>query len=466
MDSQSRPIAWDARRDDAAFHELLGKFEHSNPDKDGGQVLNQPPAARSFSNDPTFLSNSAVYWCLKSTHEKYFQEHLHHFCIRNGFPPCHSTILSDAPFRVALTHDVLVFNADSTGETELAAKENASRLALSSLIDDYSIELCTQCSISLRSACRSLPFAIKFQIERLIFEKEELLIDEGTSSGVLGNKKANIYKLLLVLIQLVVPPLLRVSWFEKSMTWTELFAEQLWNELLDVRYAILNGTDISFSRSVASLDKSTSAALKKIEDKIGYREHELFEESTIGLFDKIVARSKWPAASFKAKIVAIAEPESTSILHSLHLEPSELEVSCSKSRRALREWGWTVRDRFLSLNVQFIDLSNVAVAKWLGEGQPFCGRCYEYLFDKSTGVPKVWLFSSTGDYARAALLDWIGNFEGIEPPKLGDRIGLAFSETFPALQLSLGQIIMVDDIIEDGFDGAGVVSTLLLDLPS
>ena len=104
----------------------------------------------------------------------------------------------------------------------------------------------------------------------------------------------------------------------------------------------------------------------------------------------------------------------------------------------------------------------------------FCGRQYEYLFDKGV-KPKVHLFAPDTKSKNASINSIanlmqslpFGAFSEVIPSKLGDRVGLVFSGTTPVYQLRLSDIVAIPEVMGNGYpfsDGVGVMSLQMAQL--
>ena len=87
------------------------------------------------------------------------------------------------------------------------------------------------------------------------------------------------------------------------------------------------------------------------------------------------------------------------------------------------------------------------------------------MFDKGTGKPNIWLYSSPmeGSYvslSRSTLLESLGCLDNVADTKLGDRISLAFTQTTPIDEIPLDCIVAEPELAGNGYrfsDGCGVM---------
>ena len=75
----------------------------------------------------------------------------------------------------------------------------------------------------------------------------------------------------------------------------------------------------------------------------------------------------------------------------------------------------------------------------------FSSRLYsEHTLGMSSGQPEV-------EITRDSFLSSLGNLENIAPSKVGDRIGLAFSQTVPTVSLAEDQIVTMPGELTSAF---------------
>lgn len=188
-------------------------------------------------------------------------------------------------------------------------------------------------------------------------------------------------------------------------------------------------------------------------------------------------RSLWPMAEYRVQFSLDGRlmpkgfiiPNKSNITKALEEKHWNMKLALRRatpqSRRATREIGWSVRDRFLICSdVPFYDVFREHLVTWCRERPMLCGRRYDYLFDKGTHRPSLWLFSSSKKMSRGDFLAHLGSFGDVPATKLGDRIGLAFSETKPLIQLDMDQIVPIEEVVANGYqfsDGCGVMGKLL-----
>lgn len=330
---------------------------------------------------------------------------------------------------------------------------------------------------TFRGAATALPFALRFQLERCLFDSNYINVNlrnskRSRSSFAERNRRIEEVKqlgreMLFFFITKVLPPLLRVfhdfDQFDGAITLSELFAEEIYEPLQCVKQDISKGKDVKFdSNLVREAMERAENALRSAEESGETTEAELGRQENNN-FDLIKKRSMWPVAEYRCKFDV-----------SGRLVPTGYEMmnrSGSKepqSRRALREAGWHVRDRFLLYSsITFDEPYGSHLVDWIAAKPNLCNREYVYLFDKGTGKPDCWLFSPTLQCSRESLLQSIGSFSDVAISKLGDRIGLAFTLTSPIVQLDVSEIIPIPEIIEHQYrfsDGCGVMGLGIAEL--
>ena len=340
-----------------------------------------------------------------------------------------------------------------------------------------------------RSAASEFPFAVRFQLERcLLSSKDGLETDDKRR------------RMLYVFIKYVLPSL-EICDFEKAdvenFTFCELFAEEIWEDLCNIKKVITSSyndkdTDLSseddsnsgishmssLGLDISFVSSARKRALKRLHDAeriLGTNEKKLTKDP-----DSIITlqnRTKWPHAEYEATF----DIEGNFI-------PSNYEiVEKSHSRRALRTGDfWLVRDRFLRvktpdafeepwtshlLNSVIHSLrasKNRNVTSKSNESSfQLCNRDYAFLFEKGMSRKiKLWFLSPIQKdnlkLDRHFLLTSLGNFDGINPYKVSDRISLAFTKTVPVLRLETNQILAIPDISHEGYDfsdGCGIMGT-------
>jgi len=490
---------YDVTREDPVFQSLLGDDCESSdcifppiriaPD-DGGEFI---PSIPDLTN-PTALSETALSATLPAaaTDHKAILRHVCHVLFRSepkyallsnhhhqgssGEQAIFETMV-DIPSNEAIL-------ATATGPTLEESETMAARLALRKLKKSASNHewavLTKNMFLSFRAATVSLPFPLRFQLERCLLTHSgsaKLHIKrrpcDPSACDVQKNQvKVAARRMVLVFIQIVLPPLLEIPLEGKTIS--ELFADEIWDELEKVKRAIGMGSS-SFDfwetnvRSAMERAKQSLANAERVcqatESQLDYGANDDFEI--------IHKRSMWPTAEYRCKIQVKWGPKKT--VEALQLVPTDYQVvnknisinifEPPNTRRALREVGWLVRDRFILISgVKFDPVYNSKLADWLKTEPRLCNRSYCYLFDKGTGRPNVWLYSppkpeSQIQLSREDFLKSLGCFDGVSKTKLGDRIGLAFTQTKPVDQISMDRIIAVPEIIRNGYkfsDGCGV----------
>ena len=353
--------------------------------------------------------------------------------------------------------------------------------------------------MSFRAMASELPFCLQFQLERSLL---------GTSSNQMSIRskkrprdaaerhervqtiRMTALKRILVYIRLVLPPLLEsveITMLKnpKSQTYWELFANDLYGKLESIKSAIekgsLHGLLDQWRQDLQSArDRAQSQLLCALHNIIDTTV-ELDEEAKLNAdsltFDVIQKRSQWPMAEYRAKIQVYTKADDGRKFDGAYLLPTDYQMinlqACENqngnsglgdtSRRAIREEGWCVRDRFVLMSsVKFDNLYNHKLEGFLASQPSLCNRRYVYLFDKGTGKPNVWLYSEPTPGrgpSRQELLSTIGSLKDVTPTKLGDRISLAFTQTRPICELQQSQILAIDEIIRNNYpfsDGCGV----------
>ena len=251
---------------------------------------------------------------------------------------------------------------------------------------------------SFRSLAAPLPFSIKFILELHIFNNiiinvQQSLPPRDASEEELEARKQEIAKparrMLLGLIQKVVPTLLEMEWDTDvdNITLKELFAREIEASLIRVKKAVSDGRrQIEFDK--VTVNEAMQAAYDKLiraEELVGKTEEALATANSNNLhIDIIRKRARWPYAEYSCRFFFG------------HLVPTELEIINESgttigadSRRGLREGGWMVRDRFCRVTNVFH--SGEGLIDWIASEPIVCGRRYLLLFDKGVGTGmKIW----------------------------------------------------------------------------
>ena len=352
------------------------------------------------------------------------------------------------------------------GKSKKESEAEAARKAMLNIEDKQSLRP-TEFIETLRSSILILPFAIRFQLERCILNSE--IIPIKIVKRPKGNKKEQKQRrdevkylareLLHTFITHVVPLLLRVSSdLNKNancMTLSELFGDKILRHLEAVKRNVVRKSSIVFnSKLVNSVLRESKTSLKLIENQLIATESKLSSKDD---FETIKARALWPMAEYRCKFTQ----EGNLVPTAFYLINLCKTKKGSYSRRIMREGGWSVRDRFILIsNIPFAEPFRSNVAVWIANKPKLCGREYEYFFDKGTGRPSCWLYSPTNAFSRDTILCRLGNFTSVKPSKLGDRIGLTFTQTTPIQKLPIDDIIAIPELTRNGYkfsDGCGVM---------
>jgi hypothetical protein len=324
----------------------------------------------------------------------------------------------------------------SSDPTKLA--ETVSAATLTNFNDDNNDHNCTQTSsnmmdmegiirqchylqISLRQAAIHLPFSLRFQLERCMFMDPATNNDShiytrqkhAPKNPAYGatKKEALSYqsrKMLVVFLQMVLPPLLRsTERLQHSLTLQELFAEAIWESLLDVKKEIKLGKAVSpiFAQVEEAMNRALTI-LQGAEKLVGCTEAELQswnkgqennnsnDNDSESYTHFIRKRSLWPMAEYRVQFTQDGRllPKGYEVVNKLNAEKGlekgwtmrkALKYTKAETRRALRETGWSVRDRFVAFSdVPYNNFIRDNLKSWC-RGRPMvCGRRYEFLFDK------------------------------------------------------------------------------------
>ena len=333
-----------------------------------------------------------------------------------------------------------------------------------------------------RKVSSTLPFALRFQLELSLFSGDPIAIqqvrkprDDGTFEEDRKEEIARAARrLVITFIEQVVPPLLGIDWTldVDNFALSELFSEVIGTKLSTICQCVYDMKAFTFGQR--DVEDAMHKARKWLESAV--RRCGTEQDLAVGDItdiELIKRRAKFPYAEYSSKFFVGGD-----------LIPTEYEiVECRSfssepySRRGLREGGWLVRDRFCRVGNNF-DVGG-CLAKWVRDEPFFCGRKYNFLFDKGVGSDmKVWygiilmhsdlvvcplshytltyyffprLYSehtlgmSSGqpdlEITRDSFLSSLGNLENIAPSKVGDRIGLAFSQTVPTVRLAGDQVV-------------------------
>lgn len=518
-------VWFDVTRDDPIFLKLLGEYDDHRPLE--LEMVDLPDIHDDLA-DPTALAVAAVRAAEISgtsssttTTVINYKAKLQQFCSRvYGSEPFYLLLDEQGPsharvFESMVKHDAneAIF-AQATGTTKKASEMEAAKRAWEKLVatslsfdnNKNNNNVCAQeraamaqqLTLSFRATATHLPFPVRFQLERALFSFPKLRIKkwlrnepESKRAAEKLSVQAAARKLILVYMQIVLPPLLSLPWTRQGRTLPELFAGEIWESLQKVERATLMGTRIDFwEQNVHSAMERAQRSLAHAERVCDATESQLDDYGSNHDLQIVKQRSIWPLAEYRCRIRVhtslVQEEHHSSAARrqtarfvnkfiSAQLEPSDYEVvnkDISKNsfvppntRRAVREMGWLVRFRFLVLSsVKFDPLFDPLIADWLAGKPRICNREYVYLFDKGTGRPNVWLYSPPPPGAsfmlsREDLLSSLGCFDTVPKTKLGDRISLAFTQTKPIVQLSLDRIVAIEEIVHDNYtfsDGAGV----------
>ena len=295
----------------------------------------------------------------------------------------------------------------------------------------------------------------------------------------LARAKITSRKMLVIFLQEVLPPLLRsVEQLQESLTLRELMAEGIYSSLKDVKRAIAEGRRVPSFASQA--DQALSDALQLLEgaEKLcGCKEADL-GRSLDGFNNKdylklVRKRSVWPIGEYRVQFTFDGRlvPKGYIVVNRAHARRAhdpDMEWTFERAlrsrpetRRGIREYGWEIRDRFITFSeVPFNDIFTEHLTSWCRDRATICGRKYSFLFDKGAAKPNLWFFAPTIHCTREQYLSRLGSFENVDESKLGDRISLAFTLTKPLVQLDIQQIVAIPEVVNNGYpfsDGCGVM---------
>jgi hypothetical protein len=476
---------------DPVFIQLLGKYTDTSPL--GIEIAN----TKEISTNPTVLSEAAMSASILDNPSRQLQQ----FCESMfGSKPVYIVSEDGPPQDRRFVTTVVLHSEDNIvgtgqGKTKNVSIARASRQALESLsfkeaatVKDYAARA-QNLSISFRGAAAELPFCLRFQLERSLLSDTELIqvrIKKRTRGRKEEQERQKLVvaieakKMLLVFTQAVLPPLLLIT--EKirgdnigdCVALFELFTNEIWGPLRKVKEAIKKGNTVDFFEDHVhqALDQA-KISLQLAEKLCRAIESELDGQGeTMEYIELIQKRSLWPIAEYRCKFLLDGTllPTSYSVLNkdiltsTVGKPPSihqAMRQSPANTRRALREVGWAVRDRFVLISsIKFHDVYRKELVGWLKAKPNLCNRQYDYLFDKGTGKPSIWLYSPTTTLSRSAFFTALGFFDDVHPTKLGDRVSLAFTNTKPVAELSMEQIVAIPEIVGNGYtfsDGCGVM---------
>ena len=364
------------------------------------------------------------------------------------------------------------------GKTQLESEMDAARQALASLLNSLQVaDRARNLTISFRAAAAKLPFCLRFQLERSILsdapERIPLKMKKANGDSAKSHLIYSARAMMLLYIRVILPPLLKIDWMNEcegdgTFTLIELFAEELWESLVEVKQAIKMGKQVNFQGRVQELLRRARLTLRHAEKVCDTTEMKLSlngETGQDGYIETIRKRSLWPVAMYSCKFDLDGNLVPTDF-QVLNKDIPKFKFVQPQTRRAMREAGWSVRDRFVIISsVKFHGIFQEKLADWL-EGNPrLCNREYEFLFDKGTGKPTIWMYSppkeGTGpSLSRNSLLESLGCFDDVAATKIGDRISLAFTQTTPIDEIPLDCILAEPELVRNGYqfsDGCGVM---------
>jgi hypothetical protein len=279
--------------------------------------------------------------------------------------------------------------------------------------------------------------------------------------------------MMLIYIQVILPPLLKIDWMneyvgEGTFTLIELFAEELWESLVEVKQAIKMGKQVNFQGKVQELLCRARLTLHHAENVCDTTEMQLSsngETGQDGYVETIRKRSLWPVAMYSCKFDLDGNlvPSDFQVLNK---DLQKFKFVQPQTRRAMREAGWSVRDRFVKISsVRFHGIFQEKLADWLEANPKLCNREYEFLIDKGVGKPTIWMYAPPKEghgqsLSRDSLLKSLGCFDDVAVTKIGDRISLAFTQTTPIDEIPLHCILAEPELVGNGYqysDGCGVM---------
>jgi len=192
-----------------------------------------------------------------------------------------------------------------------------------------------------------------------------------------------------------VPLLLEVDWGGldvDNFTLTELFAEAVGPRLSELKREVRDLKDASFGRlDVRNAMEQAEGWLRTAVRRCGAeRELGASGEGDVDVdVDVLRRRAMWPYAEYSVQFLPGGDlvPAEFELINCPPYSSSSLKPT---SRRALREGGWHVRDRFCRVTNGLVDAGG-ELAGWIRSEPVLCGRRYGLLFDKGVGINmKVW----------------------------------------------------------------------------
>lgn len=269
-----------------------------------------------------------------------------------------------------------------------------------------------------RNAVSRLPFALQFILELHIFDNDIIEVQRAKkpTTNYVPAAELDSYRekiatearaLVVAFVRHVIPPLLGVDWGSYSLdvddfALSELFAEAIRPKLCAIKQAVKDSAPVSFDEGdVREALVTAERWLAKAERRCGGTEPELASDvAAEPPLDIIKRRARWPYAEYScrfivggdlvpAEYVIVNHCEASSSSRQLSTSRAATPVLGSNSRRALREGGWLVRDRFCRVTGCYDVCENLA--EWIRSKPMLCGRTYEMLLDKGVGPHmQVW----------------------------------------------------------------------------
>lgn len=388
--------------------------------------------------------------------------------------------LRDRTFHTVVQHPSIDTAFVGSGKSQLESEEDAARKALESLqvltVTDVK-ERAKNLTISFRAAAAKLPFCLRFQLERSLHigtsthEGSQLRMKKRPAKR--GEEESFIFrarKTMIVYLQAVLPPLLGIDWDKECggkhcFALSELFAYEIWDHLVEVNKAIGKRPIDFFASDVERALEKAREYLRIAEEDCNSSEAQLSIEPNDchQYVETIRKRSRFPVAMYSCKfdLEGNLVPTDMQVLNRGNQKGQFVEP---QSRRALREAGWPVRDRFVHMSSVKFGTFNGNLVDYVRK-TTLCNREYVYLFDKGTGKPSIWLYSQPTEgpnvhLSRDALLGSLGDFSNVAATKLGDRISLAFTQTTPIVAIPMDCILAEPELVGNGYrfsDGCGVM---------
>ena len=208
--------------------------------------------------------------------------------------------------------------------------------------------------ISFRAQVSRLPFAIRFQLERILLDNSIIPIQheeqpEEARDELRQEIAINARRLVFNFVEHVLPPLLEMEWEVDvdNFTLSELFALAIEADLRAAKEAVKEGKSINFGdNAIIRAMEQANDWLVKAERVCRSNEPQLAVD--YGSFDINILkrRAMWPIADYKCKFTINGD-----LIPADYIIPALMaQTYTTESRRGQREGGWLVRDRFCCIS--------------------------------------------------------------------------------------------------------------------